>query len=254
MRNAQAANNSGANANTANKSTVNSHKQTISLQVGASTSGLLNVGSSCGDIGATYDITNDSGPNGTMYWINCGINSNGWRPRHVGMSDLKVVTLQDHNSPFQPCARYMNKFIQYANEFNIPPIVMASFAMQESSCNLSTIGGGSEVGLMQITPDKCGNAPGGNCFDPGYNIRIGAAYFRSVLDQSSGNVLQAMGMYNGWKPGMTIASATAAADSNCCRCQNNLDYLFQMLNSRLQNINPYLCHLGKYFNLDICHY
>jgi hypothetical protein len=33
-----------------------------------------------------------------------------------------------------------------------------------------------------------------------------------------------MGNYNGWNPGMTVASATAIADK-CCRCQNNLDYV-----------------------------
>ena len=38
--------------------------------------------------------------------------------------------------------------------------------MQESSCNPHTVGGGGEQGLMQITKDKCGGAPGGNCQDP----------------------------------------------------------------------------------------
>lgn len=37
--------------------------------------------------------------------------------------------------------------------------------MQESSCNPHTVGGGGEQGLMQITRDKCGGAPGGNCQD-----------------------------------------------------------------------------------------
>lgn len=37
--------------------------------------------------------------------------------------------------------------------------------MQESSCNPGTVGGAGEQGLMQITKDKCGGAPGGNCKD-----------------------------------------------------------------------------------------
>ena len=48
----------------------------------------------------------------------------------------------------------------------VPSIILASFAMQESSCNPETVGGGGEQGLMQITKDKCGGAPGGNCKDP----------------------------------------------------------------------------------------
>lgn len=38
--------------------------------------------------------------------------------------------------------------------------------MQESTCNPATVGGGGEQGLMQLTWDKCGDAPGGNCKDP----------------------------------------------------------------------------------------
>lgn len=38
-------------------------------------------------------------------------------------------------------------------------------ALQESSCNPATVGGNGEQGLMQLTSDKCGDAPGGNCQD-----------------------------------------------------------------------------------------
>lgn len=48
----------------------------------------------------------------------------------------------------------------------VPSILIASIAMQESTCNPDTEGGGGEQGLMQLTPDKCGGAPGGNCKDP----------------------------------------------------------------------------------------
>ena len=47
--------------------------------------------------------------------------------------------------------------------YPVPPIFLSAFAMQESSCNPATIGGAGELGLMQITKDKCGGAPGGNC-------------------------------------------------------------------------------------------
>lgn len=47
---------------------------------------------------------------------------------------------------------------------------------------------------MQITSDKCGNAPGGNCHDPAYNIATGSAYFKDRLDSYNGNVLLALGV------------------------------------------------------------
>jgi len=75
-----------------------------------------------------------------------------------------------------------------------------------------------------------------------FNIRTGARYFRQDLDSCGGNVIQAVGTYNGWHLGLTIVSAcrmavnrggltllkfkqgqaTAAAHTSCCRCQNNL--------------------------------
>jgi hypothetical protein len=49
--------------------------------------------------------------------------------------------------------------------FPVPSILLASIALQESSCNPATVGGNGEQGLMQLTVDKCGDAPGGNCQD-----------------------------------------------------------------------------------------
>lgn len=47
----------------------------------------------------------------------------------------------------------------------VPAILLASFAMQESSCIPSTVGGAGEQGLMQLTSDKCVGAPNGDCMD-----------------------------------------------------------------------------------------
>jgi hypothetical protein len=57
-------------------------------------------------------------------------------------------------------------FNKHASEFGLKPIMLAAFAMQESTCNPATVGGGGEQGLMQLTQDKCGAAPGGDCRDP----------------------------------------------------------------------------------------
>ena len=44
-------------------------------------------------------------------------------------------------------------------------MLVASIAMQESTCNPKVQGGGGEQGMMQITKDKCKGAPGGDCKD-----------------------------------------------------------------------------------------
>ncbi|THH21333.1 hypothetical protein EW146_g181 [Bondarzewia mesenterica] len=223
-----------------------------------SVAGLISVKSTCGDIGATKDITPVSGPNGNIDWLNCGISDGGWNPPFVQLSDLIAADLsssvKDANSPFKACNDFVGLFEKYGAEFNVPAIMLASFAMQESSCNPQTVGGAGEQGLMQLTKDKCGQAPGGNCKDPDYNIRTGAKYFTDTLNSNGGDVLTTIGQYNGWPPKMTFAEATAAASTSCCRCQNNLDYLHQFVNGWLQNVNAYTTQprLGKFFNLDQC--
>ncbi|KIK67191.1 glycoside hydrolase family 23 protein [Collybiopsis luxurians FD-317 M1] len=217
---------------------------------------LLSVASSCGEIGATLDITSQSGPNGNIYWLNCGVGDQGWNPSKVTIDQLVLkdfaTALQDSNSPFKPCSAFTDKFYQYGQQYNIPPIILASFALQESSCNPATVGGAGEQGLMQLTHDKCTNAPGGNCQDIDYNISTGASYFRGLLDSNNGDVLLSIGSYNGWFRGMTVGDATASANTGCCRCQNNLDYLHQFLNGWCQNVNAYQDNLGMYHNLDSC--
>jgi hypothetical protein len=108
--------------------------------------------------------------NGAQSWLNCGVTGGGWNPPPVKVTDLKVASLADSvkspNSPFQPCSDFIDIFYQYAGEFGLPPILLAGIAMQESTCNPGTVGGAGEQGLMQLTPDKCGGAPGGNCKEP----------------------------------------------------------------------------------------
>ncbi|KAF9568057.1 lysozyme-like protein [Agrocybe pediades] len=222
------------------------------------TNGLL-VSSACGGSRATKQITTISGPNGNIDWLNCGFESpGGWQPPHVGVHDIITeslsTALQNPSSPFQACGKYIWLFEKYGNMHDIPPIIMASFAMQESGCNPATVGGGGEQGLMQITKEKCAGAPGGDCKDPEFNIATATKFFAQTLSNSGGNILQAVGQYNGWHIGLTKWAAFAAANSACCRCQNNGDYLMQFFNGWILNVNAYSSSLplGKYFNLKVC--
>ncbi|KAJ4483206.1 glycoside hydrolase family 23 protein [Lentinula aciculospora] len=245
-----------SSSSTTHSVTPTSTSTSAQASASSSGSGLLSVVSTCGAIGATLDITSQSGPNGNIYWINCGLSDDGWNPVYVNISQIIVkdlnTALQDSSTPFSACSSYIDKFNQYGEELNVPPIFIASFAMQESSCNPATVGGGGEEGLMQLTPDKCTDAPNGDCQDVDYNIYTGAKYFSDLLDSNDGDLFLSVGSYNGWYKGMTYADATAAASSDCCRCQQNLDYLHQFFNGWIQNYDPYANDLGVYHNLDVC--
>ncbi|QRV82569.1 glycoside hydrolase family 23 protein [Ceratobasidium sp. AG-Ba] len=224
---------------------------------GGNGGGVIKVnGGPCGDNGATAKTYKDKGPNGSESWLTCGLENGGWNPPMVRVTDLVGASLDNEfanpNTIFKPCKPYRDMIYSSAEKYGLPPIMIASIMMQESTCNKDTVGGGGEQGLMQITKDKCGGAPGGNCKDPAFNIDKGSQYLAKSIDDSNGNVLQAVGTYNGWYPGLTYEKATAAAKTSCCRCQNNCDYLHQFFNGWMQGIDAYSSGLGTYNNLATC--
>jgi hypothetical protein len=155
-----------------------------------------------------------------------------FQPPFIRVSDViskdLPTAVQDPNSPFKACSAYINFFVKYGNQYGsgssssrvygvmhadyiacvVPSIMLASFALQESSCKPNTIGGAGEQGLMQLTKDKCGGAPNGNCLDPDFNIRTGARYFSETLNSNGGDLLKSIGMYNGWTPGLTYVCSS----------------------------------------------
>lgn len=211
----------------------------------------------CGPINASLNSSKSAGPNGSQAWLTCGLNTTtGWKPPSFTIHDVIVKDLEAAvkmpNSPYTRCQQWFPYFYKYGEMFDVPPIIIAAFANQESGCNAETIGGGDEQGLMQITPDKCGGAPGGNCRDPDFNIRTAVAYFAGVLKENKGKLIHTIGGYNGWFVGMTVQAATAAATTPCCRCQQNLDYIHQMLNGWILGIDAYVADLATYNNLNVC--
>lgn len=122
------------------------------------------------------ETTSSTGPNGSIYWLNCGIDGGGWQPPFFTIKDLKIRSLSDvinsGNSPFESCRNFLQHFEVNAAQYGIPSIIIASIAMQESSCNPDTVGGGGEQGIMQITHDKCINPPNNNCRDPVCSILL----------------------------------------------------------------------------------
>ncbi|KAJ7747363.1 glycoside hydrolase family 23 protein [Mycena metata] len=252
-----------AKATSAIHTTTSTKKTTTTTKKAATTpvaqiavAGVLKVtDNACGPNGATTKISSSAGPNGAEEWLNCGITGSGWKPPYLGTKDIiskdLASAIKDSNSPFKACAAYVSLFEKHAAEHGLPPIMLASFAMQESSCNKDTVGGNGEQGLMQITQDKCGGAPGGNCRDPDFNIKTAASYFANTLNDNGGNLLLTIGQYNGWDVGLTAKKATSVRYSDCL-AQQNLDYLHQFLNGWMQNVDAYSAGLGTFHNLDVC--
>jgi hypothetical protein len=209
----------------------------------------------CGKPNGTTKIGGTNGPNGEESWLNCGVDGSGWSPPQVTPSDLVYIPLDqamtDSNSPFQACSPYVQYFKQYGNQYGIPDILLASIALQESSCNPSEKTDGT-IGLMQITTDKCDGLSISDCMEPDNNIRIGTEYLAGLLQQNNNNIVSCIGQYNGWFTGMTISDATKAAAKGHCSWQQNLDYLQQFFNGWMQNQDAYALNLGMYFNVNKC--
>lgn len=188
-------------------------------------------------------------PNGAESWLNSGIHdASGWQPPFISVSSLKTVELSSVlGGIFAPCAPYTDAFYSASGQTGIPAIILASIAMQESTCNPGAVGGGGEQGLMQITPDKCPSS--GNCKDPWTNISIGSQYLKSRIDGFGGNFLEAIGGYNGWYRGMKASDATSRMYT-ACKSQQNLDYLTQNCNGWFLGKDGHV--LGSNRNLDSC--
>ena len=195
----------------------------------------------CGSSGSSADE-----PNGSEAWINCGLESGGWTPPMVTVDQLNAQPLTA-DGPFAACVDYFGYFETYGAQNGIPPIMLASIALQESTCRPDVTGGNGEAGLMQLMYFHCGEAPGGNCYDVDFNIRKGASYLKQVLDQNGGNIFTALGSYNGWFPGMTAGQVYAEPN---CAAQQNLDYVYQMVNGWMQGKQGY--EIGKYHNRAAC--
>jgi hypothetical protein len=95
---------------------------------------------------------------------------------------------------------------------------------------------------MQLTPEKCY----GDCYDAWTNIGIGADYFQRTLDSVGGNIALAMGMYNGWREGITLDEANSRPT---CGQRSNMDYLQNVFNGYLQGVDPGSMHMGTFFNV-----
>lgn len=77
-------------------------------------------------------------------------------PPKVSIDAIKAISLEEalamDDSIFGNCADYVSIFEKYGAQLDIPPILLASLAMQESSCRADVLGdNGGAFGLMQVS-------------------------------------------------------------------------------------------------------
>ncbi|KAH8930485.1 glycoside hydrolase family 23 protein [Atractiella rhizophila] len=210
--------------------------------------------------GATRCVTPGSGPNGSQDWLNRGIkNETGWDPPFLNVSSISVIGKDQFYADLgKDCKKYDEYFQASGKRYDVDPAILAIIAMQESSCNADA--GGSTPGLMQV---PCENYPEGQCTNSvADNVDIATKELRQHLDDSKGNILKALGQYNGWfTKGNGFNGNNGLTQSYPCSEEGvkngdpqNLDYVHQILNGWMLGLAVYSedSWIGTYHCLGKC--
>ena len=112
--------------------------------------------------------------------------------------------------------------------------LVSAIAMEESHCDPGVSDSGNPAnagGIMQIQgQDEKGSA------DPATNVMQGARELRRHLDEAKGNVLEAVGSYNGWQKSLVVKTMIKPPWGGASM---NLDYVHQVVNGWCQGIDGY---------------
>ena len=68
----------------------------------------------------TEQVTKTTGPNGSIDWLNCGLEGDGWNPPYVHVTDLITVDLDDaiaQGGPFTKCKQFIGLFKQFGSQY-----------------------------------------------------------------------------------------------------------------------------------------
>ena len=100
-----------------------------------------------------------------------------------------------NSSPPPVPAQFATALTQAAASANLSPTLLAAVVWQESRWNPSAISPKGAVGLAQLMPATARDL-GVDPADPVANLKGGARYLRSLLDQFDGDVEKALAAYN----------------------------------------------------------
>lgn len=97
---------------------------------------------------------------------------------------------------------YQDLISRYAQANGLPAPLVRSIIRAESAGNPLAVSDKGAKGLMQILPEAESDVltrsreARGDLFDPDYNVRIGTAYLRLLLDRFEGDVYAAVAAYH----------------------------------------------------------
>ncbi|KAG8407785.1 hypothetical protein J3459_018354 [Metarhizium acridum] len=204
---------------------------------------------------------NACGPNGSQEWLNRGVRGNGWNPPFLDVRNITHVPLKAfYKGIGADCEKYDRFFKISGMKYDINPAILAFIAWQESFCKADATG--PAPGLFQCDPSNCQNGKK-NCQYPIMeNSDCGAHVLRVALNRAEGNIIYALGLYNGWftagdRTGLNggkglTENYPCSEEGKVYRVPLDLNYLHNMLNGWFQGYDmrsedtytggTYYCH------------
>ena len=77
-------------------------------------------------------------------------------------------------------ALIISLILQYSDQYNIDPVLVAAVIQNESSFNTKAVGPVGEVGLMQLRPEYFPQYSKQQLFNPKVNIRLGVEHLSRI--------------------------------------------------------------------------
>lgn len=113
-----------------------------------------------------------------------------WRSNKLSSGLQKAYSV-----PQSTANRLSPIIIQSADQYNVPPLLLAAVIRQESSYNTNALSPTGAVGLTQIIPSYWQQTCAGNLYDESTNIQCGA-YILNHYYQSADSWFKATAYYN----------------------------------------------------------
>jgi soluble lytic murein transglycosylase-like protein len=113
-----------------------------------------------------------------------------WRSNKLSTGLQKAYSV-----PQSTANRLSPLIIQSADQYNVPPLLLAAVIRQESSYNTNALSPTGAVGLTQIIPSYWQQTCAGNLYDESTNIQCGA-YILNHYYQTADSWFKATAYYN----------------------------------------------------------
>mgnify|MGYP003270723855 CR=1 FL=1 len=135
---------------------------------------------------------------GASYFDNAGKKLSGWMRENIGFGFRSDDGAKSTGSGQKLLDSLGDTFRQLESQFSLPAGLLRSVANTESAGNPNAVSSAGAQGLFQFMPGTANDLGigGGGAFDPMKSAKAAARYLRQLLDQTGGNLAEALGAYN----------------------------------------------------------